>query len=54
LVLLAAEEFDSLAETAHLLKSPANAARLLEAFASARQNKTKAMKIEDFRAALGF
>jgi antitoxin YefM len=52
-VLLAAEEFDSLAETAHLLSSPANAARLLAALARARRNKTKPMTVEDLRAAVG-
>ncbi len=38
-VLLAADDFDSLAETAHLLSSPANAARLLAALGRARRNK---------------
>jgi antitoxin YefM len=38
-VLIAAEEFDSLAETAHLLSSPQNAARLLAALGRARRNK---------------
>ena len=52
-VLLAAEEFDSLAETAHLLSSPANAARLLAALARARRNKIKPMTVEELRAALG-
>jgi antitoxin YefM len=36
-VLLAADEYDSLAETAHLLSSPQNAARLFEALARARR-----------------
>ena len=52
-VLLAADEYDSLAETAHLLSSPRNAARLLEALARARQGKGKPMTLEDLRAALG-
>ena len=52
-VLMAADEFDSLAETAHLLSSPANAARLLAALARARQNKTKPMTLEELRAAVG-
>jgi antitoxin YefM len=52
-VLLAADEFDSLAETAHLLSSPANAARLLAALARARRNKTKPMTVEELRAAVG-
>jgi antitoxin YefM len=41
-VLLAAEEFDSLAETAHLLSSPPNAIRLLAALARARRNPSSA------------
>src|SRR5438552_631415 len=36
-VLLAADEYDSLADTAHLLSSPRNAARLLAALARARK-----------------
>lgn len=52
-VLLAADEYDSLAETAHLLSSPRNAARLLEALARARQDKVKPMTVEELRAALG-
>jgi antitoxin YefM len=53
LVLVAAGEYDGLAETAHLLSSPRNAARLLEALARAHQGKTKPMTIEEFRAAVG-
>jgi antitoxin YefM len=53
LVLLAADEYESLAETAHLLASPKNAARLLESLARARRRKTKPMTIEKLRAALG-
>ena len=52
-VLVAADEFDSLAETAHLLSSPANAARLLAALARARRNKIKPMTVEELRAAVG-
>ena len=36
-VLVAADEFDSLVETVHLLSSPKNAARLLTALARARR-----------------
>jgi len=36
-ILLAAEEYDSLAATAHLLSSPQNAARLFAALARARR-----------------
>ncbi len=52
-VLLAADEFDSWNETIHLLSSPANAARLLEALARARKGKGKPMSIGELRAALG-
>ena len=52
-VLLAADEFESLNETVHLLSSPANAARLLEAMARARKRKVKPMSIGALRAAVG-
>lgn len=38
-VLIAADEYDGLIETAHLLRSPANAARLERALARARDNR---------------
>ena len=53
LVLLAADEYESLAETAHLLASPKNAARLLEALARARKGQGKPSTLEDLRAACG-
>ncbi len=52
-VLLAADEYDSLAETAHLLSSPKNAARLLAALARARRGSVKPLTLEQVRAALG-
>jgi antitoxin YefM len=52
-VLMAADEFDSWNETVHLLSSPANAARLLEALSRARKRKGKPMSIGELRAALG-
>jgi antitoxin YefM len=52
-VLLAADEYDSLAETAHLLSSPLNAARLFAALARARRGKVKPLGLEELRAALG-
>ncbi len=52
-VLLAADEYDSLAETAHLLASPQNAARLLAALARARRGKVKPLSLEKLGAALG-
>jgi antitoxin YefM len=51
-VLVAADEFDSLAETAHLLSSPQNAVRLLAALARARRNKVKPLSVKELRAAL--
>jgi antitoxin YefM len=51
-VLLAADEYDSLAETAHL-SSPKNAARLLAALARARRGSVKPLTLEELRAALG-
>lgn len=52
LVLVAAEEFESLLETAHLLASPRNAARLLSALARARKGTTKPSTVGKLRAAL--
>ncbi len=52
-VLVAADEFDSLAETVHLLSSPQNASRLLTALARARRSKIKPMTVEELRAAIG-
>jgi antitoxin YefM len=51
LVLLSADEYDSLAETAHLLASPRNAARLLAALTRARKGKGRAVTLEELRAA---
>ena len=52
-VIMAADDFDSLTETAHLLSSPVNASRLLAALARARRNKIKPMTVEELRAAVG-
>ena len=52
-ILVAAEEFESLSETAHLLASPRNAARLLAALTRARRGSTRAMSAEKLREALG-
>ncbi len=52
-ILVAADEFDSMAETAHLLSSPQNAARLLAALARARRKKVKPLSVKELRAALG-
>jgi len=52
-MLVDADEYASLAETAHVLSSPKNAARLLAALARARRGKTKTMTVEELRADLG-
>jgi antitoxin YefM len=51
-VLLAAHEFEGIQETAHLLSSPRNAARLLRALKRARKRSTKSLTVEKLRAAL--
>jgi antitoxin YefM len=52
-VLLAADEYDRLAETAHVLSSPRNAVRLLEALARAHQGTVEPATVEELCAALG-
>jgi len=52
-VLLSADEFDRIAETAHILASPKNARRLLSALARARRGATKPMTVEKLRESLG-
>ncbi len=47
--LVALSELSSLLETAHLLRSPANARRLLNAIQRARENQTKVSSIELLR-----
>jgi antitoxin YefM len=51
--LIAADELASLLETAHLLRSPANAERLLAALARARQGSGTPQSIADFRQEVG-
>ena len=53
LVLIAADEFDGLRETAHLLRSPANAERLLAALERARLNTGAPKTITELRAQFG-
>ncbi len=51
--LIAADELVGLTETAHLLKSPANAARLLEALARALKGEGQTMTVEEVRSEVG-
>ena len=54
LALLPAAELASLQETAHLLRSPENAARLLTALARSRREKTiPSMALDELRVRLG-
>jgi antitoxin YefM len=50
--LVAADELEGLLETAHLLRSPHNAARLLSALERARGNSLPALRLEDLEAQL--
>ena len=52
--LLPADELSSLMETAYLLKSPANARRLLGALKRARSGKRRATTVEELRKKSGF
>ena len=51
--LIAADELASLTETAHLLRSPANASRLLEALASAHKGGGRTMTLDELRSDVG-
>jgi len=51
--LIAADELTSLLETAHLLRSPVNAERLLTALARARQRNGPAQSLDDLRHQVG-
>ena len=53
MAILPAEELEGLRETAHLLRSPRNAARLLTALQRALRGNTKSVALEDLRAQLG-
>ena len=53
MAILPAEELEGLRETAHLLRSPRNAARLLTALQRALRGHTKSISLEDLRAQLG-
>lgn len=47
--LVSASELESLMETAHLLRSPKNAERLVSALAKARQGEGKLMTVDALR-----
>jgi antitoxin YefM len=51
--LIAADELSSLIETAHLLRSPKNAERLLTALARARGRSEEPKSVEELRRELG-
>ncbi|MFN8493733.1 MAG: type II toxin-antitoxin system Phd/YefM family antitoxin [Caldilineaceae bacterium] len=52
--LISESELAGLLETAHLLRSPANAERLLTALTRARKRSVAPQSIDDLRQALGF
>ncbi|GAB4399825.1 MAG: type II toxin-antitoxin system prevent-host-death family antitoxin [Anaerolineales bacterium] len=52
--LIDADELASLTETAYLLRSPANAERLLAALGSALKNEGERMSVEQLKAEAGF
>ena len=51
-VLIPADEYDGLVETAHLLRSPANAVRLLAALERARSGEGEPKALSELRAEL--
>ena len=51
--LIAADELASLTETAHLLRSPANAVRLLDALARALKGGGRTLSIKELRSEVG-
>lgn len=52
--LIAADELASLTETVHLLRSPANATRLLEALARALKGGGQILTVDELAAEVGF
>ena len=51
--LIAADELDGLLETAHLLRSPENAKRLLTALARALEGTVESQSVEELRYEVG-
>ena len=52
--MISLSELDGLSETAHLLRSPKNARRLMRAIKRSKTRKTKAMTIDELRRKVGF
>ena len=48
-VLMSLEDYESWQETLHLLRSPANARRLLDSVAAAKKGKTRIRKLADLK-----
>ena len=53
MALIPADELAGLIETAHLLRSPKNAERLISALARAHRNEGAAKSIDDLKKAIG-
>jgi antitoxin YefM len=51
--LIAADELSALLETAHLLRSPKNAQRLLAALQGALSNRSRLMAVDEVRREIG-
>jgi antitoxin YefM len=51
--LIAADELSALLETAHLLRSPKNAQRLLAALQGALSNRSRLMSVDEVRPEIG-
>jgi antitoxin YefM len=51
--IIAADELESLIETAHLLRSPKNAERLLTALARARKGEVEPLSISELKREMG-
>jgi antitoxin YefM len=52
--IISASELSSLTETAHLLRSPKNAGRLLRALTRAMEKQGKPQRVNDLRREVGF
>ena len=52
--MISLSELDGLSETAHLLRSPQNARRLMSAIKRSKMRKTKAMTIDELKRKVGF